>query len=145
MTKRTTNIIHILVRLLLGGIFIYAGIIKIIDPVAFAGNIAAYQVLPYFGNYLAAAILPWLELLCGLLLVTGYRARGAAATVALLNIVFILLLASTIVRGLDIDCGCFRQGGPKTSAWTAIMRDLLLLALALFTMYQPERSSNRFR
>jgi putative oxidoreductase len=48
-----------------------------------------------------------------------------------MNILFIVLLASTIMRGLDIDCGCFRQGGEKTSAGIAIMRDILFLSVAL--------------
>ncbi|HLO25457.1 MAG TPA: MauE/DoxX family redox-associated membrane protein, partial [Geobacteraceae bacterium] len=55
---------RIVIRLVLGGVFLYAGFTKIADPAAFAGDIAAYRVLPYFGNYLAAAILPWLEAIC---------------------------------------------------------------------------------
>lgn len=122
---------RIVIRLVLGGVFLYAGFTKIADPTAFAGDIAAYRVLPYFGNYLAATILPWLEAICGVLLVVGYRARGAAAVILVLTSVFMAALASTIVRGLDIDCGCFRHGGEKTSAWTALVRDTLLLGAAL--------------
>lgn len=120
----------LLLRLALGGIFLYAGVTKIVDPPAFAGSIAAYRLLPYFGNYLLAATLPWLELLCGLLLIVGHRVRVAAAILLLLNLLFMAAIASTIARGLDIDCGCFRQGGGKTSAWTALWRDLLLVAMA---------------
>lgn len=116
----------------LGALFLYAGIIKIINPAAFAGSVANYQVLSYAGNYLVAAILPWIEVICGGLLVTGWRARSAAALVALMNAFFIVLLFSTVVRGLDIDCGCFKQGGEKTSAWTAIFRDTMLLVAAVF-------------
>lgn len=116
----------------LGALFLYAGIIKIINPAAFAGSVANYQVLSYAGNYLVAVILPWIEVICGALLVTGWRARSAAALVALMNAFFIVLLFSTVVRGLDIDCGCFKQGGEKTSAWTAIFRDTMLLVAAVF-------------
>ncbi len=119
-------------RVGLGALFLYAGVIKIITPAAFAGSIANYQVLPYAGNYLAAAILPWIEVICGGLLVTGWRARSAAALVALMNAFFIILLFSTVARGLDIDCGCFKQGGDKTTAWTAIFRDTMLLVAAVF-------------
>jgi uncharacterized membrane protein YphA (DoxX/SURF4 family) len=122
----------VIVRLVLGGVFLYAGFTKIGDPTAFAGIIAAYRILPYFGNYLVAAVLPWIEVLCGLLLVTDYRTRAAASCIALLNLVFMAALISTIVRGLDIDCGCFSTGGEKTSAWTALGRDVVLFAMALY-------------
>lgn len=119
-------------RVGLGALFLYAGVIKILTPAAFAGSIANYQVLPYAGNYLAAAILPWIEVICGALLVTGWRTRSAAALVALMNAFFIILLFSTVARGLDIDCGCFKQGGDKTTAWTAIFRDTMFLVAAVF-------------
>ncbi len=124
----------VLVRLVLGGVFLYAGFVKIADPQAFAGTIAAYRILPYFGNYLAAAVIPWLEAICGLLLITGWRSRAAASCVTLLTLVFMAALASTLVRGLDIDCGCFRAGEEKTSAWTALARDALLLGGALVVL-----------
>lgn len=124
------NIIH-LVRIVLGLVFLYAGIIKIADPVAFAGSVAAYKIMPYGLNYLIAAVLPWVEALCGLLLVINYRVKAASLIIIIMNLVFIVALASTIVRGLDIDCGCFRQGGGKTSAWAAILRDLFFLAGAI--------------
>ncbi len=126
--------IRTIIRLALGGIFLYAGFAKIADQTAFAGNIAAYRVLPYFGNYLAAAILPWLEAICGVLLIVGYRVRSAATVILLLTVVFATALASTLVRGLDIDCGCFRQGGEKTSAWTALGRDALLFIATLIVL-----------
>jgi putative oxidoreductase len=132
-------------RIGLGLVFIYAGILKIRDPIAFAGSVAAYKVLPYFFNYLVAATIPWLEATCGLFLIFGIRIRAVTGITAAMNILFILLLASTIVRGLDIDCGCFRQGGEKTSAWIAIMRDFLFLsvALILFTEQKERRFSTR--
>lgn len=116
------------VRVLLGGVFVYASISKIADPVTFAGSVAAYRILPYFASYLVAAVLPWLELFCGLLLILGTRVRGSAVIVGALNLVFIAALASAIARGLDIDCGCFRHVG-KSSPWTALLRDLVLLAM----------------
>ncbi|ADI83358.1 DoxX family membrane protein [Geobacter sulfurreducens] len=128
-----------LLRVALGAVFLYAAVIKIANPPAFAGNVAAYQLLPYAGNYLVAAILPWIEAICGLLLVTGWRARSAAALVAVMNILFIVLLISTVARGLDIDCGCFRQGGEKTSAWTAIFRDIMLLVAAVFVFRKTKQ------
>jgi len=141
VTDTAGKYLTVILRITLGGVFLYAGVVKIADPVAFAGNIAAYKLLPYFGNYLIAAILPWIETICGLLLISGWRVRGAAVIICALNGIFMVALFSTIVRGLDIDCGCFRDGGEKTSAWTAIGRDLVLLAMAASLARRDRQSS----
>ena len=140
------KLLHVVTRLILGGVFLYAGFVKIAEPTRFAGSIAAYRLLPYFGNYLAASLLPWLEALCGLLLIAGYRTRAAASLVLLLTLAFVAALLSTLVRGLDIDCGCFRHGGEKTSAWTALTRDGILLAMALVVLRASgQRVVSQFR
>jgi putative oxidoreductase len=126
-------------RIALGAVFFYAGAIKVNDPQAFAGNIAAYKLLPYFASYLMAAILPWLEVFCGLLLIIGLRVKAAAAMVILLNLTFMAALAAAMVRGLDIDCGCFKQGGNKTPAWLALARDAVLLSMALIVFLGADR------
>ncbi len=128
MTDSARKYAILALRIGLGGVFLSAGSLKIADPAAFAGSVAAYKLLPTFGNYLVAVILPWVELLCGLLLVIGFRDRAAACLVLIMNIVFAVALFSAIIRGFVIDCGCFRQGGPKTSPWMALLRDLALIA-----------------
>ena len=128
------------VRIVLGGIFSYAAVLKIADPVSFAGSVAAYHILPYFASYLTAAVLPFLELFCGILLVTGYRVKGGAMIITALNLVFMLALVSAIARGLDIDCGCFREGGSKTSPWLALGRDAVFLAMTLFVLHSTPGS-----
>lgn len=134
-----------LLRIALGGVFIYAAVPKIADPVAFAGSVAAYRVLPYFWNYVAAAVLPFLELICGVLLVLGIRVRTGALIIGVLNLVFMVALASAMVRGLDIDCGCFRQGGEKTAPWIAFARDAVFLAMAAAVLrYESLRAAQRF-
>lgn len=141
MTSTAGRHLSTVVRVALGGVFLYAGILKIANPVAFAGSVAAYKLLPYFGNYLVAAVLPWLEAISGLLLVVGWRTRSAAVLTCMLNGVFMVALISTILRGLDIDCGCFQQGGDKTSAWTAMGRDAVLLAMAISLLWKDRRQS----
>ncbi len=142
MTEGIRRYFPVLVRVALGLVFVYAGILKIIDPVAFAGSVAAYKILPYGLNYLVAAILPWVETICGALLIVGWRVRAAACIIAVMNLVFMAALASTIVRGLSIDCGCFRQGGEKTPAWVAILRDVFFLAGAVFVARRPGKRRN---
>ena len=142
MTTNATRLLFTIIRVVLGLVFLYAGALKIADPVAFAGNVAAYRLLPYFGNYLVAATLPWVEAICGIMLIIGWRTRGAAAIISILNGVFMLALASTIVRGLDIDCGCF-QGATKTSAWSAMGRDAVLLSLSLSLLRMHRQKTER--
>jgi putative oxidoreductase len=135
----------IAVRILLGATFIYAALLKIADPVAFAGSVAAYKILPYFASYLTAAVLPFVELSCGLLLVCGYRVRGGALIIGAMNLVFMIALSVAILRGLDIDCGCFKQGGAKTTPWTALLRDTVFLAMTVFVLkVEAAKSSKKF-
>lgn len=128
------RILHHLCRLLLGGLFLYAGWVKAADVPAFAGQVANYRLLPYMGNYLVAASLPYVEILAGALLLVNRRVRPAALVAGALTILFMLALASVVVRGLDIDCGCFRPGGEgHTSAPVALWRDAGILILAVVT------------
>lgn len=142
MTKLRLILFHA-ARLVLGGTFLYAGMIKAEDPVAFAGQVANYQLLPYAWNYLVAAILPYLELLSGLLLLLNRWVRPATLLLGLLNLVFMVALVSLIVRGIDIDCGCFRPDAEvKTSPLSALIRDLGLMVLVMMTWFL-ERRKNR--
>lgn len=128
------KIIYHLSRLALAGVFIYAGVIKANDIAAFAGQIANYKILPYAWNYLIASILPYLELLCGMLLLLNMRVRPAVLVLFCLNVIFICALTSAMVRGFDIDCGCFNPDSETpTTPLAALWRDLGLLVLMLAT------------
>ncbi|MCW8858877.1 MAG: DoxX family membrane protein [Deltaproteobacteria bacterium] len=121
-------------RLVLAAVFIYAGVVKANNVVAFAGQIANYQLLPYAWNFLVAATLPYLELLCGILLLLNMRVRPAVLVLFVLNSIFILALISVIVRGFDIDCGCFKPDSEQsTTPLAALWRDLGLLVLMIAT------------
>ncbi len=130
------KLLYHLCRLGLAAVFLYAGYVKGSDPVAFAGQVAAYQILPYAFNYLVAATLPFVELLCGGLLLLNQRVRPALLVIFGLNSVFMLALFSLLLRGLDIDCGCFHpgaEGEATTSPQMALLRDaglMLMIAVA---------------
>lgn len=130
-------------RLVLAAIFCYAGLVKALDVVAFAGSVANYQLLPYQFNFLVAATLPYVELAAGLLLLLGRQVRPATLLVAGMNGVFIIALLSVILRGLDIDCGCFRPGGEgHTSAQMALLRDAGIMLLAAMTWFGHGRTNS---
>ena len=123
-------------RILVGFVFIYASIEKITSPAYFAGTIQNYRILPDAMINLVAIILPWLELICGILLLTGVWHRSAALIVSMMMIIFIFAISSAILSGLDIECGCFGSG---TSAnWTRIIEDLFLLVFSLQIFFFPK-------
>lgn len=134
--KRVETILYHFSRLLLGGLFLYAGLIKGSDVTAFARSVANYQLLPYSWNYLVAATLPAVETIAGLLLVVNCRVRPAAVVLGALNLVFMAALVSVILRGLDIDCGCFNPDATnKTSPQLALLRDAGLMLLVVLSYW----------
>ena len=84
--------IVLVARLILGGVFIYASIDKILNPGDFAKIISNYHVLPFGLENLLAITLPWLELFAGICLIIGVFIDGATVLVVLMNIVFIYII-----------------------------------------------------
>jgi uncharacterized membrane protein YphA (DoxX/SURF4 family) len=117
-------------RIVLGGLFVYAGAVKALEPLDFAQNIRNYRLVGQSLSFVAALVLPWLEILAGAFLVAGIWRRGAALVISALLVFFILMTAVTMVRGLDVDCGCFGPGVRK-AGWGVILEDLGMLALGL--------------
>lgn len=140
MSRAGTYFYHFC-RLLLGGVYLYAGVVKSADVVVFARDVANYQLLPYAWNYLTAATLPYVETVAALLLLCNRKVRPAALVLTLLTLVFMVALTTVLARGLDIDCGCFNPGQGHTSAGIALLRDAFLLIPALVTLRLSGRMS----
>lgn len=118
----------LLVRLVLGAIFLYAGATKIADPQVFADSIASFRVVPTQLIGLLALGLPPMEVLLGLMLILGWRVRSAAFCVGMLTVVFAIALGQALARGLEVDCGCFGAGQPsRFKTWMSLGRDLVLM------------------
>ena len=142
--SRVEWLFYHLCRLILALVFIYAGAVKIQDVVAFAGHVAAYQILPYAMNYLVAATLPYVEFLAGVLLLLNVRVRPALVAIGGMTLVFMVALVSVLLRGLDIDCGCFDPaGGEDVSAGIALLRDVGLMVLVGLTWALRSRLTTR--
>ena len=120
----------IVVRVTLGALFVFAGATKAYDPGAFAIEIQRYQLVPWILAALISVYLPWLEMLSGALLLLKRFERGALLLTTLLLLIFTLALASAMLRGLSIDCGCFGKAFTATGTMVPLLRNLLLL---LFT------------
>ena len=131
----------LLARLVVGGVWIYAGAIKLPDPDQSVAAVRAYELLPGDLAVTVGHLLPMLEVVVGGMLVLGLLARGAAAVSVVLFVAFIIGIASVWARGMEIDCGCFGGGGydPDASSkypWE-IARDAALLALSLYVVWLP--------
>jgi uncharacterized membrane protein YphA (DoxX/SURF4 family) len=128
-------------RVVLGGVFLVAGALKVIDPQSSAAAVRAYRLLPTSVATIVGWGLPFAEVALGLLLLAGVATRFVAAAAAVLLMVFIAAVASAAIRGLSIDCGCFGGGGDVAQGQTAygieIVRDVGLLLLALWLVSQP--------
>jgi uncharacterized membrane protein YphA (DoxX/SURF4 family) len=119
--------------LALGGLFVYAGVVKVLDPLDFAQNIRNYRLVGQSLSFIAAAVLPWLEILAGVALAAGIWKRASALIISGLLVFFIVLTLVTIARGLDVECGCFGALSRK-SGFGVILEDLgmLFMGLSLF-------------
>ncbi len=124
------RVLHWLCRLILAGIFIYSGYVKIQSPLQFAAAIAGYKLVPDSLIAPLAEYLPWIEVGLGILLLSGWKLRYVATGASALLVAFITILTITYIRGIDADCGCFGFGD-KISVKT-IARDGLILLPAVF-------------
>jgi uncharacterized membrane protein YphA (DoxX/SURF4 family) len=133
--KTFSDRVPLLIRFVLGVVFLYASLDKIIHPAAFAQAVYFYQVFPNLLVNLTAVFLPWLEVVLGLSLISGICLPGAVFLSNILLSSFLLLLLSAVLRGLDIDCGCFVASETSerfVSMWWYVLRDGVFLALALY-------------
>jgi uncharacterized membrane protein YphA (DoxX/SURF4 family) len=127
-------------RLVTGGVWIWAALLKLPNPDESVLAVRAYQLLPGDSATTVGHLLPVLELVVGTCLVLGLLTRGAAFVSTLLFGAFIIGIASVWARGITIDCGCFGGGGYDADAaskypWE-IARDVGLLALSAYLVWQ---------
>jgi putative oxidoreductase len=117
-----------IIDLIVGGIFCYAGAIKVLDPVQFANDLDNYKILPWTISVALAFYLPWLEIVCALGLVFRFLYRGALSILIALIVVFTLATVAAKVRGLDITCGCFGHASQHWSFPAHLSTNLAILA-----------------
>jgi uncharacterized membrane protein YphA (DoxX/SURF4 family) len=153
---RALDVVGTLARVGLAAVWLASGTLKAIDPDQTYVAVRAYDVLPTMGVEVVAALLPWVELALGLLLLAGLGVRLVAGLSAVLLLVFIAGVTQAWARGLSIDCGCFGGGGAVAAGETAYVQELLrdtgFLLMAGWLVVRPhtlaaldERFGNRGR
>ncbi|MEW5724745.1 MAG: MauE/DoxX family redox-associated membrane protein [Thermodesulfobacteriota bacterium] len=144
MPKNMWKYLYLAARLTLGGVFIYASLDKIAHPGLFAEAIYNYKILPTELINLSAVVLPYVELLCGVLLVLGRPALPSAAVLTALVLVFLAAIGYNLARGLDFTCGCFTTS-PEAGrgGWETLLRDAALLIPAALCLYEGMKRTKK--
>lgn len=125
--------LSLITRLVVGGIFIYASLDKIAHPAEFARIVYNYHLTSDDLVNLVAIILPWLELICGLSVILGYYKEGGILIISFLTIVFIIAIGINVIRGVDLECGCFTVSSrSRGNSLLLLYRDILLLAVCIY-------------
>lgn len=122
---RPLVVVGTLARFGLAAVWLIAGGLKVLDPDQTYIAVRAYDVLSQWGVEIVAALLPWVEIALGLLLLLGAGTRIAAVASLGLLVMFVAGLTQAWVRGLSIDCGCFGGGGTVGPDETAYLQELL--------------------
>jgi len=137
MTKpRLENHVYLFFRIILGGVFIYASYGKILDPEGFARIVLNYRILPDIFINPFALVLPWIELFCGVLLIAGYLIKGSVSTINLMVLAFTVAISVSMIRGVDITCGCFSTTqAVSKQVFSYLIRDVILLCIGIWIFY----------
>jgi uncharacterized membrane protein YphA (DoxX/SURF4 family) len=132
-------------RLILGGVLLVAGALKVTDPYSSATSVRAYQILPVDLANLLGFILPFAEVAIGIFLILGIWVRLNAIAGGALMIMFIIAIGQAWARGISLDCGCFGKGGlldtdelPVWNYTLEIARDIVLAAFAVYIYRFPQ-------
>ncbi len=133
--------VELLLRWILGAVFITASFHKIIDPAAFAKIIYGYKLFPSEVINFFAILLPIIELTCGIALVLGVWPRSAAIIINGMLLAFIIAISTNLIRGHEFDCGCFSFGdGQQTlTGFDLLIRDLFWFSTGLFLIFFKQK------
>ena len=133
--------VGLVARLVVGGVQILAGLSKFSDPAGNVRAVRAYRILPESVVPTVGHALPTIEILIGSLLVLGLFTRAMGIVSSLFFIAFIIGISSAWARGLEINCGCFGNGGvpadPQRQYAIDIARDVGLLLCSVWLVIWP--------
>jgi len=136
----SNDYLTLVLRLVLGVVFIYASIDKIAQPDQFARIIYNYHLLPASLINLTALILPMSELVAGICLITGMFYAGARNYLVILLVIFMVAIGINVFRGVDLECGCFTvDSRAKSASLQLLFRDLIYLVIGAALMISQSR------
>jgi uncharacterized membrane protein YphA (DoxX/SURF4 family) len=119
--------LNVALRLVIGGVFMYAAVPKVLHPGTFAIAVRGYKLIPFAYSNLFAIAVSWSELVAATMLILGILTRKAAGAIFILLLVFVAAISTVLVRGMVIDCGCFGEGGGAHTSWILLVRNVLMM------------------
>lgn len=136
--------LSLIARVVLGGIFLFAGVAKAMEIQGFAAEIGAYQMLPRALWLPLAAILPFVEIIVGIYLIIGLKLKWVSIVTGGMIVMFLIGIISAMMRHLNIDCGCFGNASlagigalkETVSGWK-VAQDVFWLAMAVLVFFVP--------
>jgi len=138
--SKRLSILFMLLRIGLGILFIYASLDKIANPGLFAKAISNYRLLPLPLLHITAIILPWLEFITGLALLSNRHPRSANLLIGTMTIVFTVAIVSAMARGLDFNCGCFSVTDVETNVGLLkVAQNLGIILVSILLEYQSRK------
>ena len=124
-------------QLVIGVILLWASLGKIGDMSEFAREVHNFHLAPKWAENLVAMTLPWVELLAGIALVLGVRARAGAVVTFALMVGFTIAVGAAWARGLDFRCGCFGKASAMTVGPQKFFENVGLTVMALLATLKP--------
>ncbi|MDQ6809955.1 MAG: hypothetical protein M3Z64_11120 [Verrucomicrobiota bacterium] len=131
-----------LVGIAVGAVFVYAGVLKAMDPPGFANDIENFHIVPWVIGVRMAFYLPWLEIVAGLALISRRCGRGALAILTALMLAFVGATIIAKMRGIDVSCGCFGHAARNLSFASHLAIDLAILAALLALIWRSRSDSS---
>ena len=130
----TSKQLALILRLYIAGLFVFASLYKINHAAEFAESLANYRLVPYWGVNFLAVTMPWLELVCGLMLMIGFRAKAVTIMIGAMMAMFTVALIINVIWEAPISCGCFSTSGDLIG-WHTVLRDVIWMAMIVHIYY----------
>ncbi|MGD0091147.1 MAG: MauE/DoxX family redox-associated membrane protein [Planctomycetota bacterium] len=140
LSARVFRLVMLLARVALGGVLLYAGIVKVPNTAVFERAIANFDILPPLGNWIVALTLPWAEIVIGLLLICGLWLRYSAAVTVLMFLGFGGAVLLALARGIDIECGCFGTDDYERVGVKVLAIEAAMIAAGVLVFIFPRHS-----
>ncbi len=146
MTTEKKNIALTIVKVFVGALFIFSGLIKLNDPLGFSNKLGEYfevfhlTFLNPFAVFFSITLCA-LEVILGLFLLTGYYAKKVIWGLLLLIVFFTFLTFYSAFFDVVKSCGCFGDAIPLTP-WQSFFKDLVLLVMIAVLFINREKLLN---
>lgn len=134
-------LVQLVIRLTLGLIFAVSAVAKLRNLSSFAIGVAEYKMLPTLVAKLLGYVLPFIEIVLSILLLTGFAPIVAASLALFLIVVFAVALGINAARGRAILCHCFGTNSSSRIGWHSLVRDIILLPAVCWLLWMSFTSS----